>query len=192
MKLAVPDLDSVLDVHLRGAFFVSQPAFRHMKERGHGRILFTSSAAGLYGNFGQTNYGAAKMGLVGLANVLAVEGARYGIHCNVIAPAAKTRLTEALMPGDLGEAMSADLVTPMALYLVSRDCELTHEIFTAVAGRYARVFVGTTPGWFAGPKADVSVEDIHDHLDAIRSEDGYSVLADATEELKALVGQLTG
>ena len=191
-KLAVADLDAVLDVHLRGAFFVCQPAFRHMKEQGYGRILLTSSAAGLFGNFGQANYAAAKMGLVGLANVLSVEGARCGVNCNVLAPAAKTRLTEDLMPGYLGGAMRSDLVTPIALYLVSRECEVTHEIFSAVAGRYSRIFIGSTPGWFPGPNAVVAVEDVRAHLDEIRRQEGYSVHGNATEEMTSLFAKLTG
>src|SRR6202008_1453630 len=101
VKMEPADLEAVIDVHLKGAFYVSQPAFRVMKDRGYGRFLFTSSAAGIFGNFGQTNYGAAKMGLVGLMNVLAVEGAKYNIKVNAIAPVAKTRLLGDLL-GPMG------------------------------------------------------------------------------------------
>jgi NAD(P)-dependent dehydrogenase (short-subunit alcohol dehydrogenase family) len=189
VKLQPTDLDAVLDVHLRGAFFVTQPAFRQMKQQGYGRLLFTTSAAGLFGNFGQTNYGAAKMGLVGLCNVLAVEGARYGITANVIAPAARTRMTEGLL-GPLADAMDPDLIVPMALYLVSKECEITHEIYSAMGGRYARVFIGVTPGWFSGAGAQPTVEEIADRIDAIRDQDGYAVPNNISAEMDAFMGLL--
>ena len=102
-----PDqLDPVLDVHLKGAFYVTQPAWQIMREQGYGRIVNTSSGAGIFGNFGQTNYGAAKMGLVGLTRVLAVEGAKNNIKANAIAPVAKTRMTEELL-GPIGRQARA-------------------------------------------------------------------------------------
>ncbi len=110
-KLTNEELESVLGVHLRGAFHVSQPAFREMKEREYGRLVFTTSNAGLFGNFGQTNYGAAKAGLVGLSNVLAIEGMKYNIKSNVIAPMAKSRMTEVLL-GSLGDVLDPALVSP--------------------------------------------------------------------------------
>lgn len=185
-KLADEDLDAVLDVHLKGAFHVTRPAFRVMKENNYGRIVFTASNAGVLGNFGQTNYGAAKMGLVGLNNVLALEGAKNNIKSNVICPIARTRLTEELL-GPLADSLDPELVTPMVIYLASEACEHTHEIFSAGGGRFARMFVGLTPGWFAGKGTAVSAEDVAAHLDAIRAQDGYIVPTSVTDELGALL-----
>jgi NAD(P)-dependent dehydrogenase (short-subunit alcohol dehydrogenase family) len=188
-KLPPEDLEAVIDVHLKGAFYVSQPAFRNMKENGYGRFVFTASAAGILGNFGQTNYGAAKMGLVGLSNVVALEGAKYNIKSNVIAPLARTRLTEQLL-GPFAEKLGPDFVTPMVAYLVSEQCELSHEVFSAGGGRYARFFVGVTPGWFAGQDKVPSVEEIVDHLDVIRDAEGYLVPGNANEEIGLLAKQI--
>jgi NAD(P)-dependent dehydrogenase (short-subunit alcohol dehydrogenase family) len=185
-KLEHEDLDAVLDVHLKGAFHVSQPAFRVMKEHGYGRFVFTASNAGVFGNFGQTNYGAAKMGLVGLSNVLSLEGAKANIKSNVICPIARTRMTEELL-GPLAELVEPELVTPMVVYLASEASELTHEVFSAGGGRYSRVFVGLAPGWFAGKGVEVSADDIAGHLDEIRKQDGYSVPGSATDELKGIL-----
>ncbi|MEN9823117.1 MAG: hypothetical protein RLZ04_1543, partial [Actinomycetota bacterium] len=116
-----PDLlNPVIDVHLKGAFNVTQPAWVVMREQGYGRIVSTSSAAGIFGNFGQTNYGAAKMGLVGFTRVLAVEGAKYNIKANAIAPLALTRMTENLM-GALGDKLDPALVSPLVAYLAHED-----------------------------------------------------------------------
>jgi len=190
-KLPPEDLEAVLAVHLKGAFYVTQPAFRSMKENGYGRLVFTASAAGILGNFGQTNYGAAKMGLVGLSNVLAQEGAKYNIKSNVIAPLAKTRLTEELL-GAFADQLSPEWVTPLVCYLCSEQCELTHEIFSAGGGRYARFFVGVTPGWFAGQKDVPSVDDIADHIDVIRNTDGYLIPGSANEEIGLLAKHFKG
>ena len=162
-KMTPEEIQSVLAVHLEGAFYVSQPAFEVMKEKSYGRFVFTSSNAGILGNFGQTNYGAAKLGLVGLSNVIAIEGAKYNIKSNAIAPVARTRMTEDLL-GQFADMVDPEQVTPMVVYLCSERNEFTHEIFSAGGGRFARFFVGVTDGWFAGPKSRPTVEDVFEHL----------------------------
>jgi NAD(P)-dependent dehydrogenase (short-subunit alcohol dehydrogenase family) len=185
-KLTDENLDAVIDVHLKGAFHVSRPAFRVMKENGYGRFVFTASNAGIFGNFGQTNYGAAKMGLVGLSNVLALEGAKSNIKSNVIAPLAATRMTEDLL-GPLADNLAPECVTPMVVYLCSEASEYTHEVFSAGANRFARVFVGLAPGWFAGSKTQVSAEDIAANIDQIRNQEGYVVPMSVPDEIGGLL-----
>jgi NAD(P)-dependent dehydrogenase (short-subunit alcohol dehydrogenase family) len=186
VKLAPPDLKAVISVHLEGAFYVSQPAFRVMKERGYGRLVFTASTAGIFGNFGQTNYGAAKFGLVGLSNVLSLEGAKYNIKSNVIAPIANTRLTKELL-GPLADSLEPEQVTPLVCYLVSEESEITHEVFSVGGGKFARIFVGMAPGWAAGKGAKPSIEEVRDHMDQIRNQEGYAVPGSIGDEINLLM-----
>lgn len=190
-NLTLEELHGVLDTHLKGAFYVSMPAFKVMKEKNYGRFVHTSSNAGIFGNFGQANYGAAKMGLVGLSNVLAIEGAKNGIQSNVIGPVARTRMTEQLL-GPMAELVSPDQVMPMVVFLASEANPYTHEIFTAGGGRYGRIFIGTNPGWFAGPKVVPTVEEIEANIDQIRDLSSYEIPGSSNDEIMIIARHLGG
>jgi len=187
-KNMTPDqLNPVLDVHLRGAFYVTQPAWEIMREQGYGRIINTSSGAGIFGNFGQTNYGAAKMGLVGLTRVLAVEGAKYNIKANAIAPIARTRMTEELL-GPLAEKLAPELVTPVVTYLAHESCEVSGEVYSCGGGRVARVFVGVTQGHI---DPALTAEAVRDNFAKIRDEAGYEVPSNLNDETRLLFQALS-
>lgn len=190
-KMTWDDLHAVLDVHLKGAFYVSQPAFANMRENGYGRFVFTSSNSGVFGNFGQSNYGAAKMGLVGLSNVIAIEGAKYGINSNVICPVANTRMTEELL-GDFAKMLAPETVAPLVTYLCSEQCTFSHRIFSAAGGRYARIFIGLAPGWFGGKDQIPTVEDVQDHIDEICEQGDFIVPDASSDELNLLLQTLGG
>jgi len=183
-----PDLlNPVLDVHLKGAFHVTRPAWLKMREQSYGRVVNTSSNSGILGNFGQSNYGAAKMGLVGFTRVLAAEGAKYNIKVNAIAPVAKTRMTEELL-GAVGDKLDPRLVSPIVGWLAHDECPVTGEVYSAAGGRIARFFIGLTQG-YCNP--DLTLEDVRDHFDQIRDEDGYIVPNGPSDELGLLIKQLS-
>jgi len=181
-------LEPVIDVHLKGAFYVTQPAYVLMREKGYGRIINTSSNSGILGNFGQANYGAAKMGLVGFTRVLANEGRKHNIKANAIAPVAKTRMTEELL-GAVGDALDPKLVTPVVCWLASADCDTTGEVYSVAGGIVSRFFIGLTPGYY---NPALTVEDVRDHWDDIRNEDGYTVPSGPNDELKKIFDTVTG
>ncbi len=176
-------LDAVIDVHLKGAFYVTRPAWIKMREQGYGRVVNTSSNSGILGNYGQTNYGAAKMGLVGLTRVLAAEGAKYNIKVNAIAPLARTRMTEELL-GAAVERLDPELVSPLVAWLVHEDVPVTGEIYTVGGGRVARFFIGMTHGYY---NPALTVEDVRDHFGEIRAEAGYTVPSGLSDELRVVL-----
>ncbi len=180
-------LEPVIAVHLLGAFYVTQPAWKIMREKGYGRVVNTSSNSGLLGNFGQANYGAAKLGLVGFTRVLANEGKSKGIKANAIAPVAKTRMTEDLL-GPFGDKLEAAEVTPTVIYLAHEDCPVSGEVYSVAGGTVSRYFIGLTQGWY---KEQHSAEDVRDAFEQIRDETGYIVPADPSGELQKLLGMLS-
>ena len=183
-KLDDDALRSVLEVHLLGAFNVTRPAWIRMREQGYGRVVSTTSAAGLFGNFGQTNYAAAKMGLVGFTKALAAEGARTNLKANVIAPIARTRMTEDVL-GRFVERLDPALVSPVVAVLAHEDCPVTGQVYSAGGGRVSRAFVGLTSGvvFDDGPLAP---EDVLAALPEIDATAEFVEPRDATDEIRSL------
>jgi NAD(P)-dependent dehydrogenase (short-subunit alcohol dehydrogenase family) len=160
-KNVTPELlDPVIDVHLKGAFNVLRHAWPMLREQGSGRIVNTSSGSGLFGNFGQSNYGAAKAGLMGLTRVLSIEGARNDVKVNAIAPIAYTRMTESQMD----ENMRPDLISPLVAYLCHESCAVTGQAYSVGGGRVSRLFLGMTTGI---TEADLSAEMIAARIEEI-------------------------
>jgi len=166
-EMTQADFDAVLDVHLRGAFHVVRPAFPLMCKAGYGRIVLTSSIGGLYGNHHVANYGVAKAGLIGLSNVVAIEGAAEGVKCNVIVPGAVTRMAEGI---DISAypPMTPELVAPVVGWLAHEACSITAEMLISIAGRVARAFVAESPGVY---RSSWSIEDVAREIEAIRKAD---------------------
>jgi NAD(P)-dependent dehydrogenase (short-subunit alcohol dehydrogenase family) len=200
-EMTADRLEPLLDVHLRGAFYVTRPAWKVMCEQGYGRILNTCSAAGLLGATGMSNYGSAKTGLVGLTRVLAAEAADRDIKVNAIAPIAYTRMLAhsvdgAAPPDDAAAQAVLDelvgqylqkldpaLVAPVAAFLTHRDCPVSGEIYTVGAGHVSRFFIGRTRGCY---RPGLSIEDVRDHLAEIRDETGYTVPGGPADEMSEL------
>jgi NAD(P)-dependent dehydrogenase (short-subunit alcohol dehydrogenase family) len=172
-------VDAVLDVHLKGAFNVTIPAFRFMRAQGYGRIVSTTSASGLFGNFGQANYGAAKAGLAGLTKVLCIEGERRNVRANAIAPVAHTRMTENIL-GDLASRVGPEYVTPVVVFLASEQCHVNGQLYSVAGGRVALIFVAESPGYVLD---EPTAEAVRDNLQAIAAREGYSIPESLDDEI---------
>jgi NAD(P)-dependent dehydrogenase (short-subunit alcohol dehydrogenase family) len=172
-EMTQEDFDAVLNVHLRGAFHVVQPAFVRMCKAGYGRIVLTSSIGGLYGNHRQANYGAAKAGIVGLSNVVALEGAADGVKCNVIVPAAVTRMAEGLDTSAY-PPMAPELVAPVVAWLAHESCSISGEMLISIAGRVAKAFIAESRGVY---EPQWSIEEVAAQMEAIRNTEAPFIAA---------------
>jgi NAD(P)-dependent dehydrogenase (short-subunit alcohol dehydrogenase family) len=187
-NITAADWDAVIGVHLRGTFLVTRAVFGHLRENGYGRIVNTTSPSGLFGNFGQSNSAAAKMGVIGLTKTLALEGAAYDITANAIAPVAYTRLTEDLFPPGARELLSPERVSPLVAWLAHEDCETTGETYSVGGGRVARVFVAVGPG---AVLADGSAEALRDTWPDVNAERPYVIPRNLGEQIEAHFQGLT-
>ena len=191
INMSLEEWHDVMDVHLNGAFYVTQPAFRVMKENGYGRIVLTTSVSGLYGNFGQTNYSAAKMGIIGLMNTLKLEGSKYNINVNTVAPRAATRLTEDIFPSDMSDKMAPEFVAPVVIYLCSKICRDSGVIINAGSGFFSRAALMTAPPTLLDNNDNPPFpEDIRDHWKKISDMTEASLFHDAVAAVQAFTPQI--
>ncbi len=186
------DWDLVLAVHLKGAFCVTKAAWPHMREKGYGRIVMTSSASGIYGNFGQTNYSAAKMGLVGLGQTLALEGEKHNIRTNMIAPVAVSRMTESLMPANVHDTIKPEFVSPLVLNLCSENCDVNGEVFEVGAGHYSRVEWIRSKGLSIEPTGEITPEQVADGWEAINDMSGADIIRSIGESTQRTLAHAMG
>jgi NAD(P)-dependent dehydrogenase (short-subunit alcohol dehydrogenase family) len=191
------DWRRMLSVHLDGGFYLSQPAYREMKAAGYGRFVFISSSGGMFGQPMEAHYAAAKAGLVGLANVIAIEGAQHGILANTVLPFGFSRMVtetvgdpKALEETGFLKIIQPELVVPIVAFLASRACEFTHQNYSACAGRFARVFVGLGEGWMAEPDSNPTADDVAAHLSEVSATEPFTVPGSIFEEVFAVCERL--
>ncbi|MGI8839535.1 MAG: SDR family NAD(P)-dependent oxidoreductase [Caulobacteraceae bacterium] len=189
-KMEIADFEFVLGVHLLGTVKPVKAVWEIMKAQNHGRIVVTTSSSGLYGNFGQTNYGAAKLGVVGFMNTLKLEGQKNNIHVNAIAPVAATRMTKNLMPPEVSARLAPRYVTPGVVFLCSEDAP-NGVVLTAGAGAFALARIVETDGVYLGEGA-LSVEEVRDHWAQIADETGQKAYVTGGEQTQKFFRKLSG
>ena len=186
-NMTVEDFDFVVKVHFLGTAYVTHAAWPIMRAKAYGRVVVTSSNSGIYGNFGQSNYGGAKLAVVGFMNALRLEGQKYNVLINALAPVAGTRMTESLMTPEMVARLDPALVSPMVAYLCSEQCQRTGEIWSAGAGYFARIEYREAPGVRINGRAP-TVEDVAENIDKIADLSNSKVYRTSSEEVAAVVG----
>jgi NAD(P)-dependent dehydrogenase (short-subunit alcohol dehydrogenase family) len=179
-KMEMSDFEAVMNVHVMGTVKPAKAVWEIMKAQNYGRILVTTSSTGLYGNFGQANYGAAKLALIGFMNTMKLEGQKNNIHVNAISPVAATRMTENLMPAEVLEKLKPEYVTPAVVYLVSEEAP-TGVILTAGAGAFAQARIYETEGVYLG-EGGLSVEEVRDNFARITDPGGQKAYVNGGEQ----------
>jgi NAD(P)-dependent dehydrogenase (short-subunit alcohol dehydrogenase family) len=190
LKMEMEDYEKVKAVHLDGTFFCSKAAFPHMRESSYGRIISAASAAGVYGNFGQANYGAAKMAIIGLMHVLKQEGAKYNIMANVIVPVAGTRMTATVLPPNLLDLLKPEFVSPMVVWACSEQCNFSGYTFSAGGGYFSRIAFVEGQGVIFDVAKPITLEMIDENIDKITSLEGAVPYGSATEQTGAILGKM--
>jgi NAD(P)-dependent dehydrogenase (short-subunit alcohol dehydrogenase family) len=185
--MTIEDFDFVVKVHFLGTAYVTHAAWPIMRAKAYGRVVVTSSNSGIYGNFGQANYAGAKLAVVGLVNALRLEGQKYNIFVNALAPVAGTRMTESLMTPEMLAKLDPSYVSPMVAYLCSEECQRTGEIWSAGAGYFARIEYHEAPGVRITGRAPTP-EDVADNIEKIADLSTTKVYRTSTEEVAAVVG----
>jgi NAD(P)-dependent dehydrogenase (short-subunit alcohol dehydrogenase family) len=189
-KMSIDDFRAVVDVHLLGSAICTKAVWETMRTQAYGRILMTASSTGLYGNFGQANYGAAKLGLAGFAKTLHLEGAKYGVRVNTIAPTAATRMTEDIFPPEMLGLFNPENVVPAALYLVSEDAP-SNVIVGAGGGVVQAAYVTLTPG-YALPEGRRTVEEVAENWAKVIDRTGEIVPQSGAEQAMLILRTLQG
>jgi NAD(P)-dependent dehydrogenase (short-subunit alcohol dehydrogenase family) len=196
-ELSPAEWRRMLGVHLDGGFHLCQPAFRAMKARSQGRFVIIASSAGMFGQPLEAHYAAAKAGLLGLTNVIAIEGAPHGILANSVLPFGASRMVTETVPdkeylqrSGFLNAIRPELVVPLVVYLASRACDFSHRNYSACAGRFARVFIGLGEGWLAEPGSQPTAEEVADRIEQVSATEPYTVPASIVDEVLGMCERL--